>query len=81
MSEPYHSPIPSLDPDPQRETPNEWTMVERPLVVQLAAMGWEYPVWTVKDFLECAVSLRGPLISLDQGMRKIAQEMRILVLE
>jgi len=24
--------IPELDPDPQRETPNEWTMVERPLL-------------------------------------------------
>lgn len=42
MSKPYRSPIPSLDPDPQRETPNEWTTVERPLLLQLAAMGWEY---------------------------------------
>ncbi|WP_051185117.1 type I restriction endonuclease subunit R [Desulfatiglans anilini] len=42
MSVPYRSPIPALDPDPQRETPNEWTTVERPLLQQLAAMGWEY---------------------------------------
>lgn len=42
MSVPHHSPIPALDPDPQRETPNEWTTVERPLLQQLAAMGWEY---------------------------------------
>jgi len=34
--------IPELDPDPERETPNEWTTVERPLLQQLAAMGWEY---------------------------------------
>lgn len=24
------------------ETPNEWTTVERPLLQQLVAMGWEY---------------------------------------
>ncbi|HBG19820.1 MAG TPA: restriction endonuclease subunit R [Desulfobulbaceae bacterium] len=35
-------PIPEPDPDPGRETPNEWTTVERPLLQQLAAMGWEY---------------------------------------
>ena len=34
--------IPELDPDPERETPNEWTTVERPLLQQLVAMGWEY---------------------------------------
>ncbi len=34
--------IPELDTDPERETPNEWTMVERPLLKQLTAMGWEY---------------------------------------
>jgi type I restriction enzyme, R subunit len=34
--------IPELDADPNRENPNEWTMVERPLLLQLAAMGWEY---------------------------------------
>lgn len=34
--------IPELDPDTERETPNEWTTVERPLLQQLAAMGWEY---------------------------------------
>jgi predicted metal-dependent hydrolase len=34
--------IPELDPDPEREPPNEWTTVERPLLQQLAAMGWEY---------------------------------------
>ena len=34
--------IPELDPDSRRETPNEWTTVERPLLVQLAAMGWKY---------------------------------------
>ncbi|MEA1924084.1 MAG: hypothetical protein U9N63_15720 [Pseudomonadota bacterium] len=34
--------IPELDPDPQRESPNEWTTVERPLLQQLTAMGWEY---------------------------------------
>jgi type I restriction enzyme R subunit len=34
--------IPELDPGPERETPNEWTTVERPLLLQLAAMGWEY---------------------------------------
>lgn len=34
--------IPELDPAPTREAPNEWTTVERPLLVQLAAMGWEY---------------------------------------
>jgi len=26
------STMPELDPDPQRETPNEWTMVKRPLL-------------------------------------------------
>ncbi len=31
--------IPELDPDPKRETPNEWTTVERPLLHQLTAMG------------------------------------------
>ena len=34
--------IPELDPDPERETPNEWTMSERPLLRQLAVMGWTY---------------------------------------
>lgn len=34
--------IPELDPDPEREPPNEWTTVERPLLQQLVAMGWEY---------------------------------------
>jgi len=34
--------IPELDTDPERENPNEWTTVERPLLQQLAAMGWEY---------------------------------------
>ena len=34
--------IPELDPDPERETPNEWTTVERPLLQQLTGMGWEY---------------------------------------
>lgn len=32
-------------------------------------------------FLDCADSLKSPLISLDQGMKRIAQEMGILVLE
>ena len=32
-------------------------------------------------FLECAVSLKSPLISLDRGMKRIAQEVGILVLE
>ncbi len=32
-------------------------------------------------FLECAGSLKCPLITLDHGMQKIAQEMGILVLE
>ena len=34
--------IPELDPDLAREIPSEWTTVERPLLAQLAAMGWEY---------------------------------------
>ncbi|MHC1744962.1 MAG: type I restriction endonuclease [Syntrophobacteraceae bacterium] len=34
--------IPELDPDPARESPNEWTTVERPLLQQLVAMGWDY---------------------------------------
>lgn len=34
--------IPELDADPNREIPKEWTVVERPLLQQLAAMGWEY---------------------------------------
>jgi len=34
--------IPELDPDPKRGTPNEWTIVERPLLQQWVAMGWEY---------------------------------------
>jgi len=34
--------IPEQDADPQRETPNEWTVVERPLLQQLVAMGWDY---------------------------------------
>jgi type I restriction enzyme R subunit len=34
--------IPELDTDRERENPNEWTTVERPLLQQLAAMGWEY---------------------------------------
>jgi type I restriction enzyme R subunit len=34
--------IPELDPDPERELPNEWTTVERPLLQQLSAMGWQY---------------------------------------
>lgn len=34
--------IPELDPDPGRETLNEWTTVERPLLQHLVAMGWEY---------------------------------------
>lgn len=32
-------------------------------------------------FLECAGSLKCPIITLDQGMQKIAREMGILVLE
>jgi len=32
-------------------------------------------------FLECAVSLKSPLMTLDKGMKKIAQEMGILILE
>jgi predicted nucleic acid-binding protein len=32
-------------------------------------------------FLECAGSLKCPLITLDQGMQRIAREMGILVLE
>lgn len=32
-------------------------------------------------FLECAVSLRSPLLALEQVMRKSVQEMQILVLE
>ncbi|MCJ7775353.1 MAG: type II toxin-antitoxin system VapC family toxin [Desulfobulbaceae bacterium] len=32
-------------------------------------------------FLECAASLRSPLLTLDHGMKRIAREMRITVLE
>jgi predicted nucleic acid-binding protein len=32
-------------------------------------------------FLECAVSLKRPLITLDRGMQRIAREMGIVVLE
>lgn len=32
-------------------------------------------------FLECAASLRSPLLTLDRGMQRIAREMRITVLE
>ena len=32
-------------------------------------------------FLECAASLRSPLLTLDRGMKRIAREMRITVLE
>jgi predicted nucleic acid-binding protein len=32
-------------------------------------------------FLECALSLRSPLLSLDHGMKRIAREMSITVLE
>lgn len=32
-------------------------------------------------FLECAANLRSPLLTLDRRMKKIAQEMRITVLE
>lgn len=32
-------------------------------------------------FLECANKLRSPLITLDQGMKRIAQELDILILE
>ncbi len=32
-------------------------------------------------FLECAASLRGPLLTLDHDMKRIAREMRITVLE
>ena len=42
MSRSHPAAIPLPDPDPQRETPNEWTTVERPLLQQLAALGWEY---------------------------------------
>ncbi|HQN20474.1 MAG TPA: type I restriction endonuclease, partial [Syntrophobacteraceae bacterium] len=48
--------IPKLDADPHREIPNEWTMVERPLLQQLTAMGWDclqgdidYPQKTFRD--------------------------------
>ena len=34
------SPIP--EEDLEREYPNEWTLVERPLLRQLAAMGWDF---------------------------------------
>lgn len=34
--------IPELDTDLNRELPNEWTVVERPLLQQLMAMGWTY---------------------------------------
>ena len=33
-------PIPEADP--QRDDPNEFTLVERPLLAQLVAMGWEF---------------------------------------
>jgi predicted nucleic acid-binding protein len=32
-------------------------------------------------FLECADSLRSPLLTLDSGMKRIAREMRITILE
>lgn len=34
--------IPELDTDPNRELPCEWIIVERPLLQQLAAMGWTF---------------------------------------
>lgn len=34
--------IPELDADLNHELPNEWTVVERPLLQQLVAMGWTY---------------------------------------
>jgi type I restriction enzyme R subunit len=34
--------IPELDTDPNRELPNEWIIVERPLLQQLVTMGWSY---------------------------------------
>jgi type I restriction enzyme R subunit len=34
--------IPDLDTDLNRELPNEWTVVERPLLQQLVSMGWTY---------------------------------------
>jgi len=34
------APIPEADPE--REDPNEFTQVERPLLKQLVAMGWEF---------------------------------------
>lgn len=42
MNEQTDGGIPFPDPDPGRETPNEWSTVERPLLQQLTAMGWEY---------------------------------------
>lgn len=32
-------------------------------------------------FLECAVNLRGPLLTLDRGMQRVAQEIGITILE
>jgi predicted nucleic acid-binding protein len=32
-------------------------------------------------FLECAAGLRSPLITLDRGMKRVAREMGILILE
>jgi len=66
--------IPELDADPERENPNEWTTVERPLLQQLAAMGWDYlqgdidyPQKTKRDNFR-DVLLQDPL---RQAIRKI----------
>jgi len=32
-------------------------------------------------FLECAISLRGPLLTLDRGMKRIAMDMGLTILE
>jgi predicted nucleic acid-binding protein len=32
-------------------------------------------------FLECAINLRSPLLTLDLGMKRVAREIRIAILE
>ena len=40
MSQRTTTPIPEVDRE--RDDPNEFTEVERPLLVQLVAMGWDF---------------------------------------